>query len=81
MVFIATFYAHIGAIRFKKACDNKNVPARIMPVPRNLSSSCGTCVRFEQDELPAWEAFPEETEAVVQELDGNYQMLYKAKDS
>ena len=33
--FIATFFSHFGAIRF-----NKDLKARV-------SSSCGTCVRFE----------------------------------
>ena len=35
--------------------------AVIMPVPRNLSSSCGTCVRFEAEG-----EFPEKNEEIEQ---------------
>ena len=44
--YIATFYSHFGAMSFKKKCDKEGYTAVIMPVPRNLSSSCGTCVKF-----------------------------------
>ena len=47
MKYIVTFYAHFGAIRFKKLCEQINIKAKIMPVPRDLSSSCGTCVLCE----------------------------------
>ena len=40
--YIATFFSHFGAMAFKKKCDKEGYPAVIMPVPRNLSSSCGT---------------------------------------
>ena len=45
--YIATFFSHFGAMAFKKKCDKEGYPAVIMPVPRNLSSSCGTCVKFQ----------------------------------
>ena len=44
--YIATFFSHFGAMAFKKKCEKEGYPAVIMPVPRNLSSSCGTCVKF-----------------------------------
>ena len=47
MIGIATFFSHFGAIRFRQDCQSRGVPAKAMPVPRDLSSSCGTCVRFE----------------------------------
>ena len=47
MTYIATFYSHYGAIQFRKNCEKMKLDAVIMPVPRNLSSSCGTCVQFE----------------------------------
>lgn len=28
------------------------MPAKMAPVPRELSASCGTCVRFEAKHLP-----------------------------
>ena len=49
MIYIATFFSHFGAMRCKKICDGAGIPARMMPVPRLLSSSCGTCVRMEAE--------------------------------
>ena len=40
---------------------NDNLSAEVMPVPRDLSSSCGTCVRFHTEA-----DFPEKTEEVEQ---------------
>ena len=54
--YIATFYSHFGAVCFKKACVSCGLPAVIMPVPRSLSSSCGTCVKFQ---APGEQDFPE----------------------
>jgi len=81
MKYIATFYAHIGAIRFKKECDSRKIEARLMPVPRDLSSSCGTCVSFIG---PYWlpqgkEA--DEIEQIVEIKDEGFLLLYKAENS
>ncbi|MCL2380627.1 MAG: DUF3343 domain-containing protein [Treponema sp.] len=46
MEYLATFYTHYGAMRFHKQCKTEGTPAKMMPVPRELSSSCGVCVRF-----------------------------------
>lgn len=55
--YIATFFSHFGAIRFGRALRALGIPHKLTPVPRQLSSSCGTCVRFQADPLPA---LPEE---------------------
>ena len=47
MTYFATFFSHFGATRYKQLCDAAGIPCRVMPVPRELSSSCGTCVRCE----------------------------------
>ena len=47
MTYFATFFSHFGATRYKQLCDAAGIPCRVMPVPRGLSSSCGTCVRCE----------------------------------
>ena len=78
MTCIATFYSHFGAVRFKRTCQGLGWPARLMPVPRNLSSSCGTCVRYE-GEIPS--PVPEELEQVVALEEGNYRWLYRAENS
>ena len=78
MTFIATFYSHFGAICFQKLCETHRIPARLMPVPRTLSSSCGTCVRFE-GEIPVPETgLPEETEQIVELLtDGSFRQIWR----
>lgn len=46
MVYIATFYSHFGAIQFRRLHQQALQEIQLMPVPRNLSSSCGTCAKF-----------------------------------
>lgn len=77
MIGIATFFSHFGAIRFRQDCQNRGVPAKAMPVPRDLSSSCGTCVRFE-GEPPSRP--PEEVEQIVEVTDSGYRLLYRAEE-
>lgn len=50
--YVATFYSHFGAIRFKKELEDMGIPVRLGPVPRYLSSSCGTCVFFSAEAEP-----------------------------
>lgn len=78
MTCIAAFYSHFGAVRFKRTCQELGWPAKLMPVPRDLSSSCGTCVRY-QGGVP--EPVPEETERIVAVEDGGYRLLYQAENS
>lgn len=80
MTYIATFYSHFGAIRFKKLCEGSTWPARVMPVPRDLSSSCGTCVRYEGDKLCPAGRIPEEVEQIVEVSDAGYIRRYLAAD-
>jgi len=76
MEFIATFYSHFGAMRFKKETEAAGGSARLMPVPRTLSSSCGTCCAFTADELPV-PSHPDEIEQIVRVLkDSQYEILF-----
>lgn len=78
MICIATFYSHFGAIRFKRFCDKQGIHAKVMPVPRDLSSSCGTCVQFEGS-CPS--APPEEVEQIVACEAAGYRLLYRAENA
>ena len=49
--YIATFFSHFGAMMYFKALKEQGITARLMPVPRKVSSSCGTCVRYEHMEV------------------------------
>ena len=43
---IATFHTHFGALTFQRKRKAEGTKAVMMPVPRALSASCGTCVKF-----------------------------------
>lgn len=47
--YIATFFSHFGAIRFHRELKEQGIAGRLMPVPRRVSSSCGTCVKYEAE--------------------------------
>ena len=81
MTYIATFFSHFGAIRFKKLCQQASWPAKVMPVPRDLSSSCGTCVRYEGTALCPDENMPEEVEQIVEVTENGYICCHRAADS
>ena len=51
---IATFHTHLGALRFQRRLTNLGHEAAMAPVPRKLSASCGTCVRFDAPFQKAW---------------------------
>ena len=75
MIYVATFHTHLAAMLTARALKGCGIPARMMPVPRRLSSSCGTCVRYEAD-TPAVEQMDPDFEAVYrQEPDGAYTLL------
>ncbi len=49
-VFIATFYDHWGAVQFRTFAKTVGVVCTLKPVPRTLSSSCGTCAWYESED-------------------------------
>lgn len=80
MTYLATFYSHFGAIRYQKLCRSRQVEAVLMPVPRDLSSSCGTCLRYvspRPDLAPVW---PQEVEQVVELTPQGYRTVYRAEN-
>ncbi|MGG7165080.1 DUF3343 domain-containing protein [Clostridium ihumii] len=46
MNYLATFFTHSGAIKFKRNLIKKNIENEALPVPRQLSSNCGIGVKF-----------------------------------
>jgi len=49
--YIATFFSHFGAISYFKTIKEQGISAKLMPVPRKVSSSCGTCVYYENFDI------------------------------
>ena len=80
--YIATFFSHFGALRFQRLCTELGYEAQLAPVPRSLSSSCGTCVLFEAEALEqatVLKLVTPELEQLVLEENG-YHILYQAEE-
>ncbi len=43
---IVTFLSHYDAISFYTKYQEEYAEVNVLPVPRNISSSCGSCVRL-----------------------------------
>ena len=78
MTYFVTFFSHFGAVRYKGLCTEQHIACRMLPVPRDLSSSCGTCVRCEEDYLPPDNACREEIEQIAAWDGGGYGVVYHA---
>ena len=79
MNWIATFYSHFGAVRYAQQCKKAGLSAKLTPVPRDLSSSCGTCVRYTSEQPFSTDS--EEIEQVVEVLENGYRVHYRAENS
>ena len=80
--YVATFFSHFGALRFQKLCTKLGYEAQLAPVPRSLSSSCGTCVLFQTAELAKndlGQLITPELEQLVLD-DNGYSFLYTAEE-
>ena len=78
--YIATFHTHLSAMRTQRALTREGIAARLSPVPRYLSASCGTCViyRAEEAHLCCMDADVERVVAKTGERDGFLELLYRA---
>lgn len=75
--YVATFHTHLSALMTSRNLKGAGVQARMMPVFRKLSSSCGTCVVFLAT-APCLELMDEDVEGVY-EIIGNeeYRLLFQ----
>ncbi|MDD2573635.1 MAG: DUF3343 domain-containing protein [Bacillota bacterium] len=46
MDYIATFFTHSGAVKYKNHMTKLGIGIELLPVPRRLSSDCGIGARF-----------------------------------
>ncbi|AYA99019.1 DUF3343 domain-containing protein [Lachnoanaerobaculum umeaense] len=51
--YIVTFQTTTAAMAFESLCEKENVPGRLIPVPKEISSGCGLawCVAYESANL------------------------------
>ena len=72
--YIATFHTHLSALLTCQSLTAAGVSARMMPVPRKLSASCGTCVDYEAAE-PLLEKMDADVERVFAVDGDSYALL------
>lgn len=77
--YIATFHTHLSALMTSRSLTGLGIRAQMMPVPRKLSSSCGTCVRYIAPE-PNLDAMDEDVEAVYEKIGSEDYSLLMEKD-
>lgn len=69
MNYVATFYTHAAALMTNRALVRMGIPSHLGPVPRALSSSCGTCVMYTADD------------PLLQEMDRDVEGVYAASET
>lgn len=47
---IVIFYSTSAAIRAESLAQKVNLKVKLIPVPRNLSSDCGICLQFNNED-------------------------------
>lgn len=77
MTFLVTFHTHFDANVFLKKTKTLG-KAKMKPVPRKLSSSCGTCVEFSpgDEEFNAESLSAMEYESFYLVSDEGFELLY-----
>ena len=73
--YIATFHTHLAALRTHRSLADKGLSSPMTPVPRKLSSSCGTCVRY-QSVAPELDSMDRDTEAVYEDEGVEYTLVH-----
>ena len=73
--FIATFHSQFGAMSYYRTLKKQEIPARLMPVPRKLSSTCGICCCYEHG--TAIELDDCEMDSVYMESEGGLECIVK----
>lgn len=58
---IITFYSTHLALRFEKLLKENTIAIKIIPVPRQISASCGLAGRFHEEDLEAIQQLLNET--------------------
>ncbi len=52
---VVIFYSTSAAIRAESLAKRGELMVKLIPVPRNLSSDCGICLRFNNEDKPKME--------------------------
>lgn len=77
--YIATFHTHLAALMTSRSLTALGIRAQMLPVPRKLSSSCGTCVRYTAED-PNLNAMDEDVEGVYEKISNDAYILLMEKE-
>ncbi len=76
MEYIATFYTHSGAIKYRRHLRGKKIDVELMPVPRELSSNCGIAASFTlTQDINSY--ISDDMEKLFKITTNGYQLLYE----
>ena len=80
MKYLVTFFTHFDAMSYQHSLNRLNIQGTLMPVPRTVSSSCGTCITFSIEEtlVPELDLIQMEDYAeIFRIIDESYILLHK----
>ncbi len=78
MSYLALFFTQSGAIKFSRAAAVRGISSEMQAVPRKLSASCGTAVKFFY-EGDVNTLITEDIERLYEIKGREYNLLYDAK--
>jgi len=67
---VVIFYSTSAAIRAESLTKKENLKIKLIPVPRHLSSDCGICLRFNNEDKS-------KIEKILQENKIEYENIYR----
>jgi len=67
---VVIFYSTSAAIRAESLTKKENLKIKLIPVPRHLSSDCGICLRFNNEDKS-------KIEKILQENKIEYENIYE----
>ena len=63
---VVLFYSTSNALQAEKLFKKTGVAIKLIPVPRQLSSDCGICLRFDRPAEPSVKAILEKKQIEIQ---------------
>lgn len=79
--YVATFHTHLAALRSCSALKKAGLDGvRLAPVPRRLSSSCGTCAFYEAGD-PMLSCMDGDMEAVYRRDGDGFVLVRKGEEA
>lgn len=78
MQYLAVFFTHSGAIKYQRWLKAKDINCELLPVPRQISSSCGLAAQFVL-EGDCKDYINEDIERLYQVTPEGYKLIYQAE--